>query len=332
MIGFALHLLGEQADARYHLENVLRQIPSAHRSHIVRFGYDQRALADNTLARILWLQGFPDQAVRVARSNIEYALLLNHELSLCNALGQCACRIGLWVGDLAAAHRYVATLLDHSARHALPLWHAVGRYYDGVLRIEQDDTIGGLHILRTELADLARTRFELRYVTFLADLAQAYARAGDIASAHGTIDQALERCHQNAEFWSVPELLRIKGEISRLDARPDIAEVGFLGQSLRLIFNRSLFVSNACGGVVLSAVARMDATARSPIVGTARGHEPRAIVAEPRSARRSARTGGFSLRTVHRRFRYRRPAGRPRAPERNIVTQLAADNDDVFRS
>jgi predicted ATPase len=121
-------------------------------------------------------------------------------------------------------HRSVATLLDHSARHRLPLWHAAGRCYDGVLRIEQGDTIGGLHILRTELAELAKTRFELRYVTFLADLAEAYVRAGDIASARETIDQALERCHQIDEFWNVSELLRIKGEISRRDTRPDAAK------------------------------------------------------------------------------------------------------------
>src|SRR5262249_10771943 len=51
MIGFALHLLGEQADARRHIENMIsRYVTSAQRLHIVRFGYDQRVLAHNTLA------------------------------------------------------------------------------------------------------------------------------------------------------------------------------------------------------------------------------------------------------------------------------------------
>src|SRR5262249_11698299 len=177
MIGFALYLLGEQADARRHIETMLRRyVTSVHRLHIIRFGYDQRVIADNTLASILWLQGFPDQAVRIAERNIEDALSLDHELLLCNALGQCACRIALLVGDLAAAERYVAMLLDHSARHSLPAWHASGRCFDGILRIKQGDVGGGLNVLRTGLDELSETRFETRYLALLAQLAEASSR------------------------------------------------------------------------------------------------------------------------------------------------------------
>ena len=45
------------------------------------------------------------------------------------------------------------------------------------------------------------------------ELAEAFCRAGNIASGRATIDQALERCHRNEELWYLPELLRIKGEI-----------------------------------------------------------------------------------------------------------------------
>src|SRR5262249_39444604 len=214
MIGFALHLLGEQADARRHIETMLRRyVPSAHRVHIIRFGYDQQAIAQNTLSVILWLQGLPDQAVRVAERNIDYARSLNHELSLCNALGQCACPISLFVGNLAAAERYVAMLLDHSARHSLPAWHASGRCFDGMLRLKQGNVVDGSNALRAALDDLSETRFETRYLHFLAALAEALCEAGEIANGRAAIDQALEQCHRNEELWYLPELLRIKGEI-----------------------------------------------------------------------------------------------------------------------
>src|SRR5262249_61576690 len=120
-----------QADRRRPLATALRRhVRSVHRLHIIRFGYDQRVIGHNPLASTLWLQGFPDQAVRIAERNIEDALSLDHELSLCNALGQCACRIALLVGDLPAAERYVPMLLVHSARHSLPAWHASRRYFD----------------------------------------------------------------------------------------------------------------------------------------------------------------------------------------------------------
>src|SRR5262249_51684626 len=232
MIGFALYLLGEQADARRHIETMLRRyVTSVHRLHIIRFGYDQRVIGHNTLASILWLQGFPDQAVRIAERNIEDALSLDHELSLCNALGQCACRIALLVGDLAAAERYVAMLLDHSARHALPAWHASGRCFDGILRIKQGDVGDGLNVLRTGLDELSETRFETRYLPFLAQLAEASSRVGEIASGRAAIDQALEQCHRNEELWYLPELLRIKGEMLLREGAsdaPGAAESQFL--------------------------------------------------------------------------------------------------------
>jgi predicted ATPase/DNA-binding winged helix-turn-helix (wHTH) protein len=213
MIGYALHFMGDLTEARGHIENVLRHIGSGHRAHIIRFVYDQRVLAYHILAEILWLQGFPAQAMHTARRNVDYAQSLGHELSLCNALGQCACPIALFVVDLVAAERYVAMLLDHSAGQALPLWHATGRCFDGVLRIKQGNTAVGLTTLRSGLDELLATRFITRYVAFLAELAEAYGRTGEIVKALATIDEALERCHRNEEFWYIAELIRIKGEL-----------------------------------------------------------------------------------------------------------------------
>jgi predicted ATPase/DNA-binding winged helix-turn-helix (wHTH) protein len=213
MIGYGLHFMGDLTAARRHIENVLGQIGSDHRAHIIRFVYDQRVLAYHILAEVLWLQGYPDQAMHTARCNVDYAQSLGHELSLCNALGQCACPIALFVGDLAGAERYIEMLLDHSTGQGLPLWHATGRCFDGVLRIKQGDIAVGLTALRTGLDELLATRFITRYVAFLAELAEAYARAGEIANAQATIDEALERCHCNQEFWYLAELLRIKGKI-----------------------------------------------------------------------------------------------------------------------
>jgi hypothetical protein len=63
------------------------------------------------------------------------------------------------------------------------------------------------------LDDLLRTRFITRYVAFLAELAEAYGQIGKIANAQAVIDEALDRCHRNEEFWYIAEILRIKGEI-----------------------------------------------------------------------------------------------------------------------
>ena len=113
------------------------------------------------LARILWVQGFPDQAMRAAQSTVEEARAANHAISLCYALAQAACPIAVLVGDLAAAEHYVGMLLDHSTRHALPLWHAWGRSHQAVLVIHRGDVITGLRLLRTAFDELGKNEAAL---------------------------------------------------------------------------------------------------------------------------------------------------------------------------
>ena len=214
MIGYALHFLGEPAEARPYVENVVRNIGPYHRGHIIRFVYDQRVLVNHVYAAILCMQGFPDRAMEVVERNVDYAQSLGHELSLCNALGQSACSIALFVGNMPAAVRYVAMLLDHSTRQALPLWHATGRCFEAVLQIKHGNAASGTAALRTALDELLKTRFTTRYVAFLTELAEGYRQTGEIASGQAAIDEALERSHRNEEFWYIAEILRVKGELA----------------------------------------------------------------------------------------------------------------------
>jgi predicted ATPase len=164
------------------------------------------------LARILWLQGFPDQALRTAQENVEAARAIDHALSLCYAL-EAACLVPLWIGDLPAAERYVAILLDHSARHALAVWHARGRCLNGVLLIKRGEVGGGLPLLRDALEELRETGFVPHHTALLGTLAQGLAGGGEIARGLATINEALARSERDEEYWCIAELLRIKGEL-----------------------------------------------------------------------------------------------------------------------
>ena len=74
MIGYTLHLMGDQTRARQHIERMLSryEVPIIG-AHIIRYVFDQRATAQCFLARILWLQGFPDQAIRLVKSIVDGA-------------------------------------------------------------------------------------------------------------------------------------------------------------------------------------------------------------------------------------------------------------------
>jgi len=78
------------------------------------------------LARILWLQGFADQAMRTADSNVREARAIGHALSLCYAL-EAAAAVALFAGDLGTAERFMATLLSDAEKHGFGAWHAQRR-------------------------------------------------------------------------------------------------------------------------------------------------------------------------------------------------------------
>jgi predicted ATPase len=222
LIGVSQYYLGDHSSARRRLEHMLAHyVPVAQKSHIIRFQSDQQVTARVVLARILWLQGFPDQSMRAAESSIEDARATNHAMSLGLALGLAACPIALFIGDLALAEHYVEMLLDHSTRHALARWRALGRSYQGVLLIERGDLSIGLQLLRAGFAEPGAAGSVPRHFRFL--MAEALGRAGQIADGLAAIEEAIVRSERSEERWATAELLRVKGELFLLQGAPGAA-------------------------------------------------------------------------------------------------------------
>src|SRR6266851_457973 len=101
MRGKSLHCLGDLVGSRREIEQMLeRYAPPPQRSHVIRFQYDQRLVAQITLVRGLWLQGHADQALVLVEQMITEGLALEHILTLAHILSDAACFIALWAGDL----------------------------------------------------------------------------------------------------------------------------------------------------------------------------------------------------------------------------------------
>jgi predicted ATPase/DNA-binding winged helix-turn-helix (wHTH) protein len=224
MIGTSLHYWGDQTNARRHVERMLGgYVAPVHRLPLVLFQFDQQVVAHLALARILWLQGFPDQARRTAQNTVDDARALNHAVSLCLALNKAACPVSLFTGDLAAAESYVAMLLDSSAAHALPIWRAEAHRFHAAVLIRNGDFDIGLRLLRTSLEEAPEAGYQPYFTWFLGGLAEGLGRAGQIAEGLEVIDKALARSERNEDRWCVAELLRIRGELLLLQGAPGAA-------------------------------------------------------------------------------------------------------------
>jgi len=235
MIGTSQYYLGDLPSARRHLDRVLTQyVAPPQKRQIVRFEVDQRVAARAYLARTMWLQGLPDQAMRAAEGSVADARAADHAVSLGLALALSACSVALFTGNLDAAERYVAMLLDDSTRHALARWRAFGRSYQGALLIQRGDLGGGLRLLRAAFDDPGAAESIPRLFSFR--MADALGRAGQIADGLAVIEEAIARSERSEERWATAELLRVKGELVLLQGAPGAATAaeGHFRQALDL--------------------------------------------------------------------------------------------------
>jgi predicted ATPase/DNA-binding winged helix-turn-helix (wHTH) protein len=216
MIGVSHHNLGDQQSARRYIERALAE-PAApgHERQFIRLQLDPQVTARVHLARILWLQGFPDRAMREAEHSVNDARATEHAISFSYALHRAACPVALWNGDLAAAGHYADMLLDHAKRHALVHWQLYGWGYQGAVAIRRGDVATGLRLLRSCYEELGETGITApRFMRFAAvDMAEGLAKTGQIADAFDAIDDAIARAERTEELWQLPELLRVKGEL-----------------------------------------------------------------------------------------------------------------------
>lgn len=116
-------------------------------------------------------------------------------------------------GDLVAAERAVAMLIDLATRLGATLWKLWGSCLEGKLLIMRGEFRAGSDLLRTTLDTYERIGWAVWYPEFLGVLAEGLAGLERLTEALATVDQALERADRGGERYYVAELLRIKGEV-----------------------------------------------------------------------------------------------------------------------
>jgi predicted ATPase len=212
LMAVAFHYLGEQADARDHIDRVHASLHAlADRPKI--FPLDLRISTQYFRARILWLQGFADQALDLAARNVEEGRANGHALTFCSVLGQSACPIAYLAGDFDAAKKYGAELLEHTERHGIRLWRLWARAFNALVVAKHENIETGVVLLRDELKRAGDARFLPRFLLLIGELAGCFGEANEPDRGLELVEEILVRCHDRQERWFLPELTRIKGEL-----------------------------------------------------------------------------------------------------------------------
>jgi hypothetical protein len=114
VLGTSLHLTGDLASARVELEAVLTRGPRGPpRTTAIHLGFEGKYLAGAILARTLWLQGYPTQAVARAHQTVKDAAAMDHSLTLSIALIW-AISVFLWTANLRSAEEHVDWVISRA--------------------------------------------------------------------------------------------------------------------------------------------------------------------------------------------------------------------------
>jgi len=216
MLSMTLFCMGDFRGARRHADlmlarDVFTDIPSG---GSVRFRFGQSVSARIQPAQLLWMQGFPDQAVRAADAAVEAARASGHAISLCETLARWSCPILVHVGDLAAVDCAVTELLDLAKLNGLGPWEVFGRCWKAALLIERGHPERGVPLLRNGLAELRQVKlFNLYNVRFVCFMAEGLASLNEHIEARALVEAAIAASEDKDELWYITELYRLKGDI-----------------------------------------------------------------------------------------------------------------------
>ena len=214
ILGFSLHLRGNQMEARRHLERVFELSDRSTHRYSSWFLYDEDILARAMLARVMRLQGLPEQALGVAQTSMTEALATGNKLTLCHVLLLALIPIALNACERAAAERAWTMLNETATRNNLRQYTRLGRCYEGELLISQHEFAAGTALLKAALENGGGGRgWNYSYPAHQAVLAHGLAELRQLEEARSTIDRALEGAEADGQSWCLAELLRTKGEL-----------------------------------------------------------------------------------------------------------------------
>jgi DNA-binding SARP family transcriptional activator/predicted ATPase len=210
-IGGGLASLGEFARAQYHFERAIA-LYEPQRSHPVLPGLDVLVFSTAFAAHVLWLLGYPDQAVQQSQQAISRAehLGLAHSLTLAHAY---AALTRQFRGDRSASRAHAESVMELSSRYGFAYYREWGTIIQG-WAASQDRPRESVTKIRQGLANLRTLGAETRRPYYLSLLAEALVNAGQTDEARAVVDAALATAAQNNDVWWSAELHRLRGALS----------------------------------------------------------------------------------------------------------------------
>jgi class 3 adenylate cyclase/predicted ATPase len=199
--------------------------PTRHHSLTYTFtGHDPGTCCRSHLARVLWIRGYPDQAVQCAREGVALGETVSHTFSWLLVHGTLS-EIHLLRGEVDEARRCISEWGDVANEVVVPYLQAEARFQSGWALAEERRPQEGIEAMREGMEAHASSgaRADLQY--YLCTLAEAHGECGRILEGLSLLDEAFRIVNASGSKLHVPELHRIRGKLrSKLDPRDPLVE------------------------------------------------------------------------------------------------------------
>jgi class 3 adenylate cyclase/predicted ATPase len=211
--GWPDFLQGAFTSARDHIERGIALYDRQHyHRHAMLFGVDLGVSLLAWLPHSLWHLGYAEQALQRSHIALTLAQELSHPYSLAFALDYTA-MLHQFRREAPTARERAEAAIALCTEHGFAYYLAWAMIIRGWALTEQGQIVEGLAQMRQGLADLRATGAEIRLPYYLALLAEACSKAGQIEEGFTLLTEALAQAHRKGESWQEAELYRLQGEL-----------------------------------------------------------------------------------------------------------------------
>lgn len=220
-LGASRFFLGEFTQARDHLEQAIAFYePQQHACLKSLTGVDMGVTCLAWTAWVLWVLGYPDQALKRSREALVLAQELDHPLTLGFALAVGGSGFHLLRRESQVAQEWAEGLMRLATQKDLALFQAWGAILQGRGQVEQGRVEEGLAHMHQGLAAWQASGTQAGRPHHLLLLAGAYRNAHDKwgrdgQAAHGlnALDEALALVEESGGRYFEAEIYRLRGEL-----------------------------------------------------------------------------------------------------------------------
>jgi predicted ATPase/DNA-binding winged helix-turn-helix (wHTH) protein len=211
MVGITHHHLGELQTAKPYLERALAgDTLEAREAMMTRFGYDRRIPTLGVLSNLLWLEGRPDQALRVGAMAVTEAKRSPFAVPICEALTWQALNLHFCGRERAGLELLLDEASAHARSHFIESYHGLSLAIKGLNAAAHGDTDAAA-LIGQGLELLSTANYEVFHPLFQSERARLKVQAG-VRLRDGEVDDLLQ-LEKAPEHWASAEVRRNLGEV-----------------------------------------------------------------------------------------------------------------------